>query len=115
MTFFIESSIIDEKRITNRLRLKVLWLNKGLGFAIDFIVLHKTYPLTSYYFWPQSQAWEQLKFELDCKPGITEVQRIKILNLVSEIMSVWKTSKNRTISETLLNQFSDVTFVKLKN
>ena len=113
MTFFIGSSIINEKQIENKLRLKVLWLNKGLAFAIDFNILNKTYPLTSYYFWPQSQAWDQLKFELECKPGITEMQRIKLLNLVSEIMGVWKTSRN--MSNNVAEQFTDVTFVKLKN
>ena len=41
------------------------------------------------------------------------MQRIKLLNLVSEIMGVWKTSRN--MSNNVAEQFTDVTFVKLKN
>ena len=49
------------------LNLQILWLNDSLGFCINCQTPKGIIPLTSYYFWPISDAWEQLKVELDSK------------------------------------------------
>ena len=49
------------------LKLKVIWLKKFLGFALDTKGGQNSYPLTPYYFWPKTEAWDQLKLELDSK------------------------------------------------
>ena len=45
------------------LRLKVLWLKNCLGLSIDQVSLKSQLPITFYYFWPRTEAWEQLKLE----------------------------------------------------
>jgi len=47
-----------------QLKLKVLWLKNVLCLAIDQTVIKQSYPLTQYYFWPRTEAWDQLKLEL---------------------------------------------------
>ena len=51
------------------LQLKVLWLKNVLGLAIDQKVTKHRYPVTQYYFWPRTEAWDQLKLELDSRVG----------------------------------------------
>ena len=55
-----------------KLNLQVLWLDDSLGLAVNQQTSGGIFPLTPYYFWPISEAWEQIKFELDSKPWITE-------------------------------------------
>ena len=55
------------------LNLQILWLNDSLGFCINCQTPKGIIPLTSYYFWPISEAWEQLRFELDSKSCIDRV------------------------------------------
>ena len=50
-----------------QLRLKVVWFKDFLGLAIDQVNSDLQYSLTPYYFWPRTEAWEQLKLELDSK------------------------------------------------
>ncbi|KAI6670528.1 hypothetical protein NL676_005413 [Syzygium grande] len=45
-----------------RLVLKFIWMEKNIGIALDQIIPgHGTIPLSSYYFWPRKDAWEELK------------------------------------------------------
>ena len=50
-----------------QLRLKVAWFKNFLGLDVDQIDTNQQYFLTPYYFWPRTEAWEQLKLELDSK------------------------------------------------
>jgi 30S ribosomal protein 3 len=99
--------------VTHQLKLTVLWSKNSLGLAIDQTVLKQSYFLTQYYFWPKTEAWEQLKLELASKSWIPESEKIKILNLVAEIMNYWRESRNRESLETLIKTFSNVNFVEL--
>ena len=49
------------------------------------VIQNHSYPLTQYYFWPRTEAWEQLKLELDSKPWLSEKEKISILNLATDI------------------------------
>ncbi len=77
-----------------KLRLKVIWLKGMLGFAINQSTTDSSYPLTIYYFWPKTNAWDQIKSELDCKYWLTEKEKIKILNLVTLVMNCWRQDKD---------------------
>ena len=94
-----------------QLKLKVLWLKNFLGFAIDRTVTKKSYPLTSYYFWPKTEAWDQLKLELDSKFWVSEEEKIKILNLITDIINYWRQNRANGDPKT---HFSDVKFLKLQ-
>ena len=86
------------------LKLQVLWLNSSLGLAVNQETTEGTVPLTPYYFWPISEAGEQIRFELDSRLWITKEERIKLLNLVVDIMNQWQqnqtTSNSKGITKT---------------
>ena len=76
--------------------LQILWLSDSLGLAVNQKTPKGSLPITSYYFWPISEAWEQIRFELDSKPWIPEKERIQLLNVIVEVMNQWQ--KSRTLS-----------------
>lgn len=75
------------------LNLQVLWLDDSLGLAVNQKTTEGIVPLTPYYFWPVSEAWEQIRFELDSKPWIPEEERVMLLNLVVKAMNEWQQSR----------------------
>ena len=95
------------------LKLKVLWLKNVLGLAIDQTVIKQSYPLTQYYFWPRTEAWAQLKLELDSKPWLSEKEKIIILNLATDIITHWRTNRNTDAVNKIANTFSEAAFVDL--
>nr|QCI04105.1 Plastid-specific 30S ribosomal protein 3 [Antithamnionella ternifolia] len=81
----------------NKFTFKILWLDKNVAIAIDHSIGKNISPLTSYFFWPRNDAWEQLKTELDSKPWISETDKIEILNKATEIINFWQ-EKSKDIS-----------------
>jgi len=76
------------------LNLQVLWLKDSLGFCVNYKTSKGFIPLTRYYFWPVSEAWDQLKVELESKVWLQSEERIKILNSVTETMTNWQQYRN---------------------
>ena len=77
-----------------QLKLKVLWLKNFLGFTIDQRAAQHLSPLTTYYFWPKTEAWDQLKLELDSKTWIKREDKVTILNTITEIIDDWSQNRN---------------------
>ena len=75
------------------LELQILWLDSSLGLAVNQKTSNGNVPLTPYYFWPVSEAWEQIRFELNSKPWLSESERVKLLNLVVDVMNKWQQSR----------------------
>ena len=73
-----------------KLELKVFFSENFLGVSIDQVNDNYSIPLTSYYLWPRTNAWEQLKIELESKQWINGAEKIKMLNLIVEIMNHWR-------------------------
>lgn len=80
--------------------LKILWLDNNIGFSVDHVVKHGHSPLTSYFFWPRSDAWMQVKNELESKPWISENDKIYILNKVTAIINYWQeNNQKKTVTQ----------------
>ena len=69
--------------------------------------------MTQYYFWPRTEAWDQLKLELDSKPWLSEKEKIIILNLATDIITHWRTNRNTDAVNKIANTFSEAAFVDL--
>ena len=102
--------IIVKKSFVN-FKIRVLWRENSLGLAIDQININRSNFLTSYYFWPRTNAWEQLKNELNSKLWISESERVLILNRVSDIMNYWQKNRKQQSLINLKKKYKDIDFV----
>jgi len=96
-----------------QLKLKVAWFNDFLGLAIEQVNLNQQYYLTPYYFWPKTEAWEQLKLELDSKLWLTEEEKIDILQVTGKVMQYWLANRTTKTSSDLKEVFNDVRILTL--
>lgn len=74
----------------NRFILKFLWLEKSVAVCLDQKIGERTTPLTEYYFWPQKDAWEEMKNFLEDKSWITQNESIILLNQITEVINAWQ-------------------------
>nr|YP_009399203.1 Plastid-specifi c 30S ribosomal protein 3 [Taenioma perpusillum]ARW68600.1 Plastid-specifi c 30S ribosomal protein 3 [Taenioma perpusillum] len=90
---------------------RILWLDNNVAIAIDHIIGKNFSPLTSYFFWPRNDAWEQLKTELDSKPWILEDEKIYLLNKTTEIINFWQEKEKKQSLKQVQERFPQFTFI----
>ena len=90
------------------LQLKVYWNKNFLMLAVDKILFKQYVPLTTYYFWPKTEAWEQLKLELESKPGLKNEEKVSVLNSATEIINYWREARNIEDVRVVANKFKGI-------
>ena len=94
-----------------QLKLKIVWFKNFLGLAIDQVSFGQQYSLTPYYFWPRTEAWEQLKLELDSKFWLTQDEKIEVLKVAGDVMKYWLAYRDVKTVENLKTEFQEVEVV----
>lgn len=96
-----------------QIKLKVLWAKNFLGLSIDRVNNSYVNPVTNYYFWPKTEAWEQLKLELDFKPWIYDKEQQNLLNSAAEVMNFWQHERNSAKLQDAKKAFRNINFIKI--
>lgn len=77
---------------TNSYALSFIWKKHQLGVSLDTVLRNGTRsPLTVFYFWPETDAWESLKEELE-KRQIPSQEKISLLNTLTRVTNFWQSS-----------------------
>jgi 30S ribosomal protein 3 len=97
--------------VNRQLKLKVVWFKNFLGLSIDQVILKQQYSLTPYYFWPRTEAWEQLKLELDSKLWLDKEEKIRILETTGDVMNYWLTYRKQKNISDCKKDFQEVSFL----
>ncbi len=66
-----------------------------------------------YHFWPQQDAWEQLKAQLESKDWISSKDKIALLNRVTEVINFWTPPEGgeQNTCDQAKAKFTDCSFV----
>ena len=73
-------------------KFKILLLENSLGSAIYQGYNGKYVPLTTYYYWPRTDAWKQVLLDLETKSWISQREKKFILNKTTDILNQWQNS-----------------------
>ena len=82
--------------MNSRLELNILWLDTKIGIAIDQLQSGEKIPLTKYFFWPKTDAWDQVRSELETKSWVENSKKAEILYSISTILNQWQNSNDNT-------------------
>jgi 30S ribosomal protein 3 len=68
----------------------------NIAISVEQILDNGTSPLTSYFFWPRQNAWEDLRIELEKKAWIPIKERTKLLDEVAKAINSWQVKRGET-------------------
>nr|AIA61159.1 putative ribosomal protein 3 [Cyanidiaceae sp. MX-AZ01] len=74
-----------------KLKLKTVSSAHLLAIAVDQMLTATVFmPVTCYYFWPRTDAWNLLKTELESKVWIPISQRKQLLDEATHVINHWQ-------------------------
>lgn len=93
--------------------LKFIWLQNSVAVSLDQQLGDRITPLTEFFFWPQHDAWEDMRNFLEGKPWINQNDSIVLLNLITEVINDWqdKTDLQRKDIEVVREKFPTAIFI----
>ena len=91
--------------------LKVLWLEKSLGIALDQRVGKTTQPVTEYFFWPRKDAWDELKDRLNSYSWVSQSEAISLLNQTTDLIQTWQETEKKGSFNTMQQKFPEAIFL----
>lgn len=97
-----------------RFVLKFLLLDKVIAVCLDQKVSNERLnPLTEYFFWPQRDAWEDMKNFIDNNDWIDSQNAVNILNRITEVINFWEesTELKKEDIKNLQFKFPDCSFI----
>lgn len=74
----------------NSFVVKFLWLENYIGVSLDYMVNLKKVPMLKYYFWPKTDAWEDIKNELEKLDILPYEDFVLILNTITDVINYWQ-------------------------
>lgn len=97
----------------NKFILKFLWLDKTLAVALDQKINDRVSPLTEFFFWPQIDAWEEMRIFFESNDWIDQNESIILLNQVTEVINYWQDKNDSQLNDfsSLKKRFPDCIFV----
>ena len=85
-----------------KFRLKFIWFgNKGIAVALNQVYFNRSLPITEYFFWPRSDAWDEMRLCLKSKSWISPNDLVLILNQLTEVINFWQ-EKNSLQSDNFI-------------
>ena len=83
-------------KLKPKFKINIIWLENKLGIAVDQIQSGEQIPLTKYFFWPKTDAWDQVRSELETKSWVENSKKAEILYSISTILNQWQNSNDNT-------------------
>lgn len=90
-----------------RFNLKFIWLENSLAVCLNQQVGKKYIPLTYFYFWPQTDAWNGLNVFLKNSKFISESERANLLNEIGEVITFWQEKNKSSQTAQNISQLSE--------
>nr|YP_009541023.1 putative ribosomal protein 3 [Lepocinclis playfairiana]AYQ93573.1 putative ribosomal protein 3 [Lepocinclis playfairiana] len=84
----------------SQFRLKFIWFGtKGIAIALNQIYMEKSLPVTEFFFWPRSDAWDDMRISLKSKSWISANDLVLILNQLTEVINFWQDNNDLPIDK----------------
>lgn len=79
-----------------RVALKFVWMEKNIGVAVERVLPeYGSVPVSAYYWWPRTDAWEELNSKLKEKSWIPRKDAIVLLNQATDIINLWQQTSGK--------------------
>jgi len=92
--------------------LNFMWLEKALAIAVDQVFgPSQRSPLTEYFIWPKTDAWEELQTRLAEHTWIDDRERIMLMNRTTEVINFWQEEETRHTLEEAREKFPECVFM----